>query len=283
MADMMDYYTRGWVKLMRVIVNSRSYDNPNATAAYTHCLLRANIKAGLVKGIFLQRGQFITSVEQFAGECGMSEKQMRTALDMLEADGLIIKKLAPSRANNRANNSKRNGTIITVVDYDSVSIDEKQQGEEQGNKPGEKPDEELGNSIRIRNNNIEKEKEYYMDYEAYKDRPALEGNTQGVFPSSPGQYMPTSSNEQNFVTNLDAKRLAAAFIEKGFIYDGTGRGGLEGYIAQELSAGIPEEYLLEALKEYKDQKERSNRIRNHMAYFNGVLSEVIESHNQGIR
>ena len=163
MSDMMSYISTGWVKIMRSIINSRSYDNPNATAAYTHCLMRANYKAGTVKGIFLQRGQFLTSIEQFAAECGMSEKQMRTALDMLEADGLIARELAPSRANNRANNSKRNGTIITVENYD-VSIDSVdafgvEQGEYMGEKSGEKPGEELGNSIRIKN----KEKEYLTD------------------------------------------------------------------------------------------------------------------------
>ena len=195
MADMMGFLTTGWVKLMRIIVDSRSYDHPLATAAYCHALLRANINDCMVKGILLKRGQFLTSIEQFASECGMSEKQMRNALDMLSSDGLIKKEPAPTRANNkadtmannmadiraknrannRANNSKRNGTIITVVNYDFVKdspfdleggMGEKQGkeiGEVLGEKVGEEPGDKVGNSIRIRIREEEKEEEYKQD------------------------------------------------------------------------------------------------------------------------
>lgn len=158
MADMMSYINTGWVKVMRSIINSRSYDVPNALAAYCHCLMRANIKPGKVKGVFLKRGQFITGNDSFALECGLSPKQMRIALDMLEDDGLITREPIASRANNgadnRANKSKKSGTLITVVNYDFEDIPVisgyVNQGEQQGEQLVSDEGGQQGNSIRNR-------------------------------------------------------------------------------------------------------------------------------------
>lgn len=177
MTDMMSYATKGWVKLMRSFIDSRSFDNANATAAYTHCLLRANYSVRIVKGVFLQRGQFITSNAQFAEECGLTDKQMRNAFRMLEDDGLIKREPVPSRANggandgarnranNGANNGAKNGTLVTVVNYDDIGIREEeegeqwgeQQGEHWGEQQGEHWGERWGNSIRRKEEDIEKE------------------------------------------------------------------------------------------------------------------------------
>ncbi len=121
------------------------------------------------------------------------------------------------------------------------------------------------------------------EYKEDKDSPELEGNTHSVLPSTSGQESDPKRCSENYVTDPEAKRLAVVFIAGGFVYDGNGLGGLEGYLARQLHSGVPVDYLLEALEEYKTQVASGNSIRKHMGYYNGILSEVIESHNQGKR
>ena len=143
MADSMIYLRGGWVRFMRSITNTKTWDNPNATAVYAHCLMRANINPEIVKGVPLDAGQFITSTKRFAEECNLSEKQMRSALDLLESDNLIKRSLIKNRAGNGANNATRSGTIITVVNYGFDG----DQGKEESKQQGKQPDGQPGNSI----------------------------------------------------------------------------------------------------------------------------------------
>ena len=149
----MSYLNTGWVKLMRNVQNTKSWDDPYATAVYSHCLMRANIKPQIVKGIMLQAGQFITSVHTFAEECHLSDKQMRIALDKLKADRLItcqqlrnnngrVNGLIPGQTTGRII-----GTIITVENYGF----EDNQSNSEGKQTGEQYGEQQGNSIRKEN------------------------------------------------------------------------------------------------------------------------------------
>ena len=118
------------------------------------------------------------------------------------------------------------------------------------------------------------------EYEEDKEGLELEGNTHSVLPSTSGLKSDPKRCSENYVTDPEAKRLAGVFIAGGFVYDGNGRGGLEGYLAKQLNSGVSEEYLLEALDVYKTQVANGNCIHKHMAYYHSVLSEVVESHNQ---
>ncbi len=124
-----DNWRGGWVKLMRTITETRSYDHANALMLYIHCLMRANISDVIYKGVPLKRGQFLTSIRQMADECDMTYDQARRAFEMLEADSLITKKPANKALGNAPRNMPQNtpkntpnympgyGTVVTVVGY----------------------------------------------------------------------------------------------------------------------------------------------------------------------
>lgn len=260
MADIMSYINTGWVKVMRSIINSRSYDVPNSLAVYCHCLLRANIKPGKVKGVYLKRGQFITGNDSFASECGLSSKQMRTALEMLEEDGLIMREPIISRANNGANNtankSKKSGTLITVVNYDFEDIPVISgyinQGEQLGEQLVSDEGEQQGNSKRKRRKEEDKQ--------GYKERSAVNA-----------EHDPDSS-----VKNQTAVKLASEFAKRGFQYDGNGGGGFPGYVAHMIKLGYTEQDFLTAFNRLSSASDQV-KIRSHVAYLDTILAAMYEN------
>lgn len=253
MADMMTYATKGWVKLMRSFIDSRSFDNANATAAYTHCLLRANYASRIVKGITLERGQFITSNAQFAEECGLTDKEMRNAFKMLEDDGLIKREPVPSRANggasNRANNRAKNGTLVTVVNYDDIGIPEEDEGEQWGERQGE----QQGNSIRIR---IKKEEKENNKDTRNVNRDRLTD-------------LPDSSSYPDDAVQQQISSIVEFMDKSGFIYDEcNGKGGIRGLLGKYLrKGGIDPEAIKKAVTLAVNRDTASKANDNDVGYF----------------
>lgn len=82
----------GWVKLYRKMEKWGWYDDLVVKSAFIHCLLKANIEDTEWHGILLPAGSFITSLEHFSQESGLTKKQTRRALQYLEKTGEITKK-----------------------------------------------------------------------------------------------------------------------------------------------------------------------------------------------
>jgi len=59
------------------------YKNSNVSRLFFHCILKANWKDGMFEGISIKRGSFVTSLKALSIELGLSEKQIRTAIDKL--------------------------------------------------------------------------------------------------------------------------------------------------------------------------------------------------------
>lgn len=95
----------GYIKLHRKMLDWGWYDDLNVRIVFFHLLLKANFKDTEWKGISLKRGQLVTSRPHLAGETGLSERQVRTALAKLKTTGEI-----DAQATN-------NYTIITVNNY----------------------------------------------------------------------------------------------------------------------------------------------------------------------
>ena len=230
MADMMTYATKGWVKLMRSFIDSRSFDNANATAAYTHCLLRANYASRIVKGITLERGQFITSNAQFAEECGLTDKEMRNAF-------------------NRANNRAKNGTLVTVVNYDDIGIPEEDEGEQWGERQGE----QQGNSIRIR---IKKEEKENNKDTRNVNRDRLTD-------------LPDSSSYPDDAVQQQISSIVEFMDKSGFIYgDCNGKGGIRGLLGKYLrKGGIDPEAIKKAVTLAVNRDAASKANDNDVGYF----------------
>ena len=97
---------RGYIKLFRKIAEWQWYDDLPTKVLYIHLLLKANWEEKKWHGTTIKRGELKTSVGHLAKECGLSEKQVRTAKEKLESTGEII-----VEATNKY-------TKIIVVNYD---------------------------------------------------------------------------------------------------------------------------------------------------------------------
>ena len=104
----------GWVSLHRKILDWEWYDDANVCRLFIHCLLKANHQHKKWKGIDIQRGQFITSLDKLSKETGLSVSQVRTCLKKLKSTGEIASK------------SHTQHTVITVLSYDSHQSNDKQ-------------------------------------------------------------------------------------------------------------------------------------------------------------
>jgi len=134
---------KGWVKSPRAFLDSESSHHAADYAVYFYCLLRANISKVNYRGIILEPGQLLTSVQQICDRLGLTEKQVRVSLERLKKGGQVVTK--------RASKGAKKGTVITVVNYgfsDGLK-------DEKGEKPGQIKGEQQDNSIRTRLENKE--------------------------------------------------------------------------------------------------------------------------------
>jgi len=97
-----------WLKLHRKMLEWEWYDHTNTKVVFIHCLLKANFEKKRWRGIEINAGEFITSLETMASETGLTIKQVRTALDNLEMTKDI----------DRARSEKGLYTMISVVSWD---------------------------------------------------------------------------------------------------------------------------------------------------------------------
>lgn len=74
----------GWIKLYRQILEWEYYDDVKCFKLWMHLLLRCNHESGKkAYGFTLEAGQLITTLPKLAAETGLSQKEVRTALDKL--------------------------------------------------------------------------------------------------------------------------------------------------------------------------------------------------------
>lgn len=83
----------GWIKLHRKMLEWEWYDDINVCRLWTHLLLKANHKPNNWKGIAVQAGQCVTGRHSLAKETGLTEQQIRTALNKLKSTGEVTSKI----------------------------------------------------------------------------------------------------------------------------------------------------------------------------------------------
>lgn len=75
----------GYVKLYRQMESWEWYTDTNTKTLFIHCLLRANHKPGLWRGVTIETGSFITSFRKLSSETGLSQREVRTSLNRLKS------------------------------------------------------------------------------------------------------------------------------------------------------------------------------------------------------
>ena len=285
---MADYTGGGFIMIQRLYQNTRSYSDPDANHVYIHCQMRANITPVTVHGVRLERGQFLTSIDRFASECGMDESKMRRILKKLEGDGLIIresagkvtekptKKATEKVTDKPTEKATKNGTVITIVNYGLSGIEqEKSDGETDGETDEESDGESDGqtdDSIIIDNKEpiSKKEENYFLQGSRYKEGT----DPKGVPPLD--SVASSSPSDRSFVKNPEAISLAEILANTGFEYAGHGAGGLPGYLARQLNMGYTREDILNAYQTMCQDPGLDN-VDNHVGYIGQVLASMYQN------
>lgn len=95
-----------FIKISRKILSWGWYKETNTKVVFLHLLLMANFGETSYKGMTIKRGQLVTGRKQLSEEVGLSQQQVRTALNHLKSTNEITIKTLPK------------GSIITVNNYD---------------------------------------------------------------------------------------------------------------------------------------------------------------------
>lgn len=103
---MSKYQNNNFIKLSRKMLNWGWYTDTNTKALFIHCLLKANWKKAEFKGVPVERGEFITSLQNLANETGLTIQNVKTAINHLENTGELKTK------------SLKFGRLVVVVNYD---------------------------------------------------------------------------------------------------------------------------------------------------------------------
>lgn len=75
--------TQGWIKLHRKLLEWEWATKPLTFRLFIHILLNANLSSSTFRGQFIPAGSFVSGRIKLAQECGMTEREVRTALNHL--------------------------------------------------------------------------------------------------------------------------------------------------------------------------------------------------------
>jgi len=79
-----------WIKLDRNLTDWRWFRNPKTLQVWIWLLLKANIRPRDFEKETVDRGQLVTSRKTIVAETGLSDQEVRTALDHLKSTGEIV-------------------------------------------------------------------------------------------------------------------------------------------------------------------------------------------------
>ena len=135
-----------YIKLHRSILDWGWYTDINTFKLFIHLLLKANIVDVDWQGMTIHRGEVITSIGSLSKQTGLSQKQIRVALNHLIRTNEVAKTTSPKF------------TIISIRNYDKF-----QKGAKSGANKGQGEGKVRANKGQQYKNNkeyIKKEKEY---------------------------------------------------------------------------------------------------------------------------
>ena len=105
---------KGFIVLNREILDWEWYDDIKTKVLFLHLLLTANHKEQKWQGKVINKGELITSIAHLSAETGLSQREVRTALNHLKSTGEVTDKIYSKFR------------IITVKSYDSFQSSDRQ-------------------------------------------------------------------------------------------------------------------------------------------------------------
>ena len=115
----------GFISLHRKILNWGWYSDINTCRLFIHCLLKCNYESKQWKGITIERGSFITSLENLSNESCLTIQQTKTALKKLISTNDITSK---------ATNKYTHITVCNYETYQDVNYKNNKQNNKRNNK-----------------------------------------------------------------------------------------------------------------------------------------------------
>lgn len=140
---------KGFIKIDRAIEDWEYWGRPEAVALWLHILVNANWTVGYFRGIKVNRGEFITSLDKLAKEVGLTTQKLRTLLALFEKSENITRK------------TTNKYTVIKVVKYDTyqaLQSTEQQANQQTNNKQITNKQQTNNNNIRIIRSNKKNKK-----------------------------------------------------------------------------------------------------------------------------
>ena len=118
----MNNSTKGWIKLHRKLLDWEWYDDINTRLVFMHLLLTVNYEPSKYMGKTIEVGQRLFGRAKLASEIGVSEQQLRTALNRLKSTNEITII------------STKQGSLVTIENWGSY-----QEKDSQDNQPTNQP------------------------------------------------------------------------------------------------------------------------------------------------
>lgn len=102
----------GYLKLFRQMKDWEWYTDVPTKALWLHILLSVSWGVQKYRGVMILPGQMLTSVRKLSKETGLSEREVRTALEHLKATHEVTQQ------------STHQGSLITVEKWHLYQVDE---------------------------------------------------------------------------------------------------------------------------------------------------------------
>jgi hypothetical protein len=112
----------GWIKVFRSLLDWEWYKKPNMVHLFIHLLLSANHESKKWQGIEIKRGQLVTGRKSLSKATGISERSIRTCLEMLKTTSELTIKTT---------NKYSIITICKYEDYQELKSTSDQQSDQQ--------------------------------------------------------------------------------------------------------------------------------------------------------
>ena len=114
--------TEGWIKIDRNLLKWRWFSDTPTLVVWIYLLLQANYEERDFKTITIHRGELVRSQAQIAADTGLSLKNVRTALEHLEATGEVARK------------RQGKNVVISIPNYDRYQDNRQESGRQVAGK-----------------------------------------------------------------------------------------------------------------------------------------------------
>jgi hypothetical protein len=108
----------GYVKVHRSLLGWEWWDDHTCTRVFLYLILAVNWQEKKWMGITIKPGSMVTTHEGIASACGLTEKQVRRSLDVLESGSVIVREKAGK------------GQLVTLANWAKFQEDAPPEGSE---------------------------------------------------------------------------------------------------------------------------------------------------------